>query len=79
MNDPSSASGSRGAVSSGDRLITAGRVEDDAQYEAGLRPRSLDEYIGQDRVRDNLEVSIAAAVAASTVRVVAPAAASAAR
>ena len=44
-----------------DRLVTAGRVEDDAQYEAGLRPRSLDEYIGQDRVRDNLQVSIAAA------------------
>ena len=44
-----------------DRLVTAGRVEDDAQYEAGLRPRSLDEYIGQDRVRDNLHVSIAAA------------------
>jgi len=44
-----------------DRLVTAGRVEDDAQYEAGLRPRTLDEYIGQDRVRDNLEVSIAAA------------------
>ena len=44
-----------------DRLVVGGRVEDDAQYEAGLRPRSLDEYIGQDRVRDNLEVSIAAA------------------
>ena len=44
-----------------DRLVAGGRVEDDAQYEAGLRPRSLDEYIGQDRVRDNLEVSIAAA------------------
>jgi Holliday junction DNA helicase RuvB len=45
----------------GERVITAGRVEDDAQYEAGLRPRSLDEYIGQDRVRDNLQVSIEAA------------------
>jgi Holliday junction DNA helicase RuvB len=44
-----------------DRLVAAGRVEDDAQYEAGLRPRRLDEYIGQDRVRDNLQVSIAAA------------------
>jgi len=44
-----------------DRVVTAGRVEDDAQYEAGLRPRTLNEYIGQDRVRDNLEVSIAAA------------------
>src|ERR671913_1019829 len=44
-----------------ERLITAARVDEDAQYEAGLRPRSLDDYIGQDRVRDNLEVSITAA------------------
>jgi len=44
-----------------DRFISAGREDEDAQYEAGLRPRSLDEYIGQDRLRDNLRVSIAAA------------------
>jgi Holliday junction DNA helicase RuvB len=44
-----------------DRVIAGGRVDEDAQYEAGLRPRSLDEYIGQDRLRDNLQVSIAAA------------------
>src|SRR5574338_1667414 len=44
-----------------DRLVTAAKVDDDAQYEAGLRPRALDDYIGQDRVRENLEVSIAAA------------------
>jgi Holliday junction DNA helicase RuvB len=44
-----------------DRLISSTRVEDDAQYEAGLRPRRLDDYIGQDRVREQLEVSIAAA------------------
>jgi len=44
-----------------DRLVTAARVEDEAQYEAGLRPRTLDDYIGQDRVRENLQVSIAAA------------------
>src|SRR5438045_1170540 len=43
------------------RLVTAVPVDDDAQYEAGLRPRVLDEYIGQDRVRANLEVSITAA------------------
>jgi len=43
------------------RLINASRIEDDAQYEAGLRPRTLDDYIGQKRVRDNLDVSIAAA------------------
>jgi holliday junction DNA helicase RuvB len=44
-----------------DRLVTASRVEDDVQYEAGLRPRSLDEYIGQDRLRENLHVAITAA------------------
>jgi len=43
------------------RLVAAASNDDDAQYEAGLRPRMLDEYIGQDRVRDNLQVSIAAA------------------
>ncbi len=43
------------------RLITPARVEEDAQFEAGLRPRSLDEYIGQERVRENLVVSITAA------------------
>src|SRR5688500_16932886 len=44
-----------------DRVVQAARVDDDAQYEAGLRPRSLNEYIGQDRVRDQLSVSIEAA------------------
>src|SRR5213595_3056018 len=44
-----------------DRLVTASRVDEDVQYEAGLRPRRLDEYIGQDRIRENLQVAIAAA------------------
>ncbi len=43
------------------RVVTPARADDDAQYEAGLRPRTLDDYIGQDRVRENLQVSIAAA------------------
>jgi Holliday junction DNA helicase RuvB len=43
-----------------DRIVTAARVDEDLQYEAGLRPRVLDDYIGQDRVRENLQVSIAA-------------------
>jgi Holliday junction DNA helicase RuvB len=43
------------------RIVTAARVDEDAQYEAGLRPRLLDEYIGQDRIRENLHVAIAAA------------------
>ena len=44
-----------------DRLLAGARVTEDAQYEAGLRPRTLDEYIGQDRIRENLHVSIEAA------------------
>jgi Holliday junction DNA helicase RuvB len=44
-----------------DRVIISARTDEEAQYEAGLRPRTLDDYIGQDRVRDNLHVSIAAA------------------
>jgi Holliday junction DNA helicase RuvB len=44
-----------------DRIVTASRVTEEVQYEAGLRPRTLDEYIGQDRVRENLHVSITAA------------------
>ena len=43
------------------RLINAKPVDDDAQYEVGLRPRMLADYIGQQRVRDNLDVSIGAA------------------
>jgi Holliday junction DNA helicase RuvB len=43
------------------RLITAGRNDDEAQYEVGLRPRTLADYIGQERVRENLQVSITAA------------------
>src|SRR5574338_843141 len=44
-----------------ERILTGARVDEDVQYEAGLRPRTLDDYIGQDRVRENLHVSIAAA------------------
>ena len=43
------------------RLVSPGRADDDAQYEAGLRPRTLDDYIGQESIRENLHVSIEAA------------------
>src|SRR6188472_4691455 len=44
-----------------DRIVNARPVDDDAQYDAGLRPRTLTDYIGQARVRENLIVSISAA------------------
>ena len=43
------------------RIVSPGRGDEDTQYEAGLRPRTLDDYIGQDRVRENLHVSITTA------------------
>ena len=46
---------------SDDRIVNPGRGDEDTQYEAGLRPRTLDEYIGQERVREQLHVSISAA------------------
>jgi Holliday junction DNA helicase RuvB len=43
------------------RLVNASRTEEEGQYEIGLRPRALDDYIGQDRIRENLYVAITAA------------------
>ncbi|MEO7156630.1 MAG: Holliday junction branch migration DNA helicase RuvB [Vicinamibacterales bacterium] len=42
------------------RILTASRADDDALDE-GLRPKRLDDYIGQDRIREQLQVSIEAA------------------
>ena len=43
------------------RVVAAERLGDEDQFEAGLRPRTLDTYIGQERLRENLGVSITAA------------------
>jgi holliday junction DNA helicase RuvB len=43
------------------RVVSGRGADDEAQYEAGLRPHTLDDYIGQDRVRENLQVAISAA------------------
>ena len=43
-----------------EHVLSTVRADEDAQYEAGLRPRALDDYIGQDRVRENLTVAITA-------------------
>ncbi|HYB94222.1 MAG TPA: Holliday junction branch migration DNA helicase RuvB [Vicinamibacterales bacterium] len=42
------------------RLLTPSRADEDAQDD-GLRPRRLDDYIGQDRIREQMHVSIEAA------------------
>ena len=44
-----------------DRVITPQKKEEDLPIEGSLRPRTLAEYIGQEKVKENLEVFIAAA------------------
>ncbi len=43
------------------RVVTGAQVDEDVHYEAGLRPRTMSEYIGQDHLRESLLVSITAA------------------
>ena len=44
-----------------ERVLSSVQADDDAHYEEGLRPRTLDAYVGQDRVRENLQVAVTAA------------------
>ncbi len=44
-----------------ERLVSAEHTEDDLEIDRSLRPRRLDEYLGQQRVKDNLGVLIDAA------------------
>jgi holliday junction DNA helicase RuvB len=44
------------------RVVTPVEQEEDAVVEKSLRPRRLDEYIGQDRVKANLDIFIKAAL-----------------
>ena len=44
-----------------ERVVSSVQGVEEAQYESGLRPRTLSDYVGQDRVRENLTVSIEAA------------------
>jgi Holliday junction DNA helicase RuvB len=44
-----------------ERLVSADFTEDDLEIDRSLRPRKLDEYLGQTRVKENLGVLIDAA------------------
>jgi Holliday junction DNA helicase RuvB len=44
-----------------ERLVSAAPVEDDSSFELKLRPRRLQEFIGQSKVKENLSVAIEAA------------------
>ena len=44
-----------------ERIVSAVPLEDDSSFELKLRPQRLREFIGQNKVKDNLEVAIQAA------------------
>lgn len=44
-----------------ERIITSDYIEEDAEIETGLRPHRISEYIGQEKVKGNLEIFIKAA------------------
>ncbi|MFT4245258.1 MAG: Holliday junction branch migration DNA helicase RuvB [Micrococcaceae bacterium] len=44
-----------------ERLVSSVQIETDADVEKALRPKNLDEFVGQKRVRDQLELVLKAA------------------
>lgn len=44
-----------------DRILTGSPLDDEPSLDLSLRPRRIDEYIGQDRIKDNLRIAISAA------------------
>ena len=56
-----------GVVDNGatDRVISPKQQEADAAFDVSLRPRRLDEYIGQEKLKENLRIFVSAALARS--------------
>jgi holliday junction DNA helicase RuvB len=44
-----------------ERIVSAQAFDEDARIEASVRPTRLDEYIGQQRVKENIQIAIEAA------------------
>lgn len=45
-----------------ERFVTSGFIAEDTEIEYGLRPHKLEEYIGQEKAKENLEIYIQAAL-----------------
>ena len=43
------------------RIVSAAPLADEAQFEAGLRPRKLSDFTGQTKLKENLAIAIDAA------------------
>lgn len=44
-----------------ERIVTSDYIDEDADIEVGLRPRRLEDYVGQEKVKGNLSIFIDAA------------------
>ncbi|HZP58354.1 MAG TPA: Holliday junction branch migration DNA helicase RuvB [Dehalococcoidia bacterium] len=51
----------RTPAAASERILAGDQLEGDAQADTSLRPRRLDEYINQQKVKDNIAISIEAA------------------
>ncbi len=60
---PFSGEDKRSSGSEPERLVFAGALEDDAQFELKLRPHRLNEFIGQTKVKEQLRIALEAAKA----------------
>ncbi len=45
----------------GARIVSGAASDDDVRLDASVRPKRLDEYIGQKRVKENIGIAIEAA------------------
>ncbi len=43
------------------RIVSGAAYEEDARIDVSVRPRRLEEYIGQKRVKENIQIAIDAA------------------
>src|SRR6202165_6189158 len=43
-----------------ERIVSGQAFDEDARIEASVRPKRLDEYIGQKRVKENIKIAIEA-------------------
>jgi hypothetical protein len=51
----------------GDRLVTSSYSPEDSESEPTLRPKSIDEYIGQEKAKENLLCDITSATSKAII------------
>ena len=44
-----------------ERIVSAASYDDDVRLDASVRPKTLNEYIGQKRVKENISIALEAA------------------